>query len=232
MNPERIGQMIKDIRKKNHLTQKQFADKYGVTYQAVSKWENGKNIPDIVLLREIGKDFEIPMEDLLDGKTSTTPKKSFVKKYKWYILGIVVVFLLGIFGYFYSHHQDEFEFKTISANCNQFKLSGSIAYNEKKSSIYISHIEYCGEEDTTMYQYLECNLYEVNQNTETKIQEYVKKDTSMTLEEFLKDITFKIDNYEQQCKIYKNENLYLQINATDMNGKTTTYKVPLSLDHC
>ena len=82
MNPERIGQMIKDIRKKNHLTQKQFADKYGVTYQAVSKWENGKNIPDIVLLREIGKDFEIPMEDLLDGKTSTTPKKSFVKKYK------------------------------------------------------------------------------------------------------------------------------------------------------
>ena len=79
MNPERIGQMIKDIRKKNHLTQKQFADKYGVTYQAVSKWENGKNIPDIVLLREIGKDFEIPMEDLLDGKTSITPKKSFVK---------------------------------------------------------------------------------------------------------------------------------------------------------
>ena len=44
MNPERIGQMIKEIRKKNHLTQKQFADKYGVTYQAVSKWENGKNI--------------------------------------------------------------------------------------------------------------------------------------------------------------------------------------------
>ena len=42
MNPERIGQMIKEIRKKNHLTQKQFADKYGVTYQAVSKWENGK----------------------------------------------------------------------------------------------------------------------------------------------------------------------------------------------
>src|SRR5699024_8793508 len=105
-------------------------------------------------------------------------------------------------------------------------------YNENKSSIYISHIEYCGEEDTTIYQRLECNLYEVNQNTETKIQEYVKKDTSMTLEEFLKDITFKIDNYEQQCKIYKNENLYLQINATDMNGKTTTYKVPLSLDHC
>ena len=127
---------------------------------------------------------------------------------------------------------DEFEFKTISANCNQFKLSGSIAYNVNKSSIYISHIEYCGEEDTTIYQRLECNLYEVNQNTETKIQEYVKKDTSMTLEEFLKDITFKIDNYEQQCKIYKNENLYLQINATDKNGKTTTYKVPLSLDYC
>ena len=38
MDTEKIGQLIKKIRKENHLTQKQFADKYGVTYQAVSKW--------------------------------------------------------------------------------------------------------------------------------------------------------------------------------------------------
>ena len=47
MDQEKIGNFIKEIRKKNNLTQKDLADKYNVTYQAVSKWENGKNMPDI-----------------------------------------------------------------------------------------------------------------------------------------------------------------------------------------
>ena len=47
MDQERIGALIKDIRKKHNLSQSAFAKKYGVTYQAVSKWETGKNIPDL-----------------------------------------------------------------------------------------------------------------------------------------------------------------------------------------
>ena len=47
MDQERIGKTIKELRTKNNLSQKEFADKYNVTYQAVSKWENGKNIPDL-----------------------------------------------------------------------------------------------------------------------------------------------------------------------------------------
>ena len=38
MNQEKFGRFIKEIRKKHHLTQKQLAEKYNVTYQAV----NGK----------------------------------------------------------------------------------------------------------------------------------------------------------------------------------------------
>lgn len=41
MNQEKFGKSIKKIRLENNLTQKQFADQYNVTYQAVSKWENG-----------------------------------------------------------------------------------------------------------------------------------------------------------------------------------------------
>ena len=39
MEQEKIANLIKKIRKDNHLTQKELADKYHVTYQAVSKWE-------------------------------------------------------------------------------------------------------------------------------------------------------------------------------------------------
>ena len=67
MNQEKIGNLIKEIRKKNNLTQAEFAERYGVTYQTVSKWENGKNIPDIMLLKQISEDFDnIPTAQLDD----------------------------------------------------------------------------------------------------------------------------------------------------------------------
>ena len=49
MNQEKIGEFIKKLRQDNNLTQKDLANKYNVTYQAVSKWERGLNIPDISL---------------------------------------------------------------------------------------------------------------------------------------------------------------------------------------
>mgnify|MGYP000280822971 CR=1 FL=1 len=64
MNQEKIGKLIKKIRIKNKLSQKEFADKYGVTPQAVSKWETGKNIPDIAILKEIIQDENIEKEKI------------------------------------------------------------------------------------------------------------------------------------------------------------------------
>ena len=63
MNQEKIGKLIKEIRIKHNLTQAELAKKYGVTYQAVSKWENGKNIPDISLLKKMSTDFNIDIND-------------------------------------------------------------------------------------------------------------------------------------------------------------------------
>ena len=68
MNQEKIGQFIKDIRIKNKLTQKEFAEKFGVTYQAVSKWENGKNLPDINILKDICKEYSISLDEVLENQ--------------------------------------------------------------------------------------------------------------------------------------------------------------------
>ena len=89
MDQEKIGKFIKDLRIKNNLTQKEFADKYNVTYQAVSKWENGKNIPDISILKQMSKDFNIDINDLLDGETS---KKKI--KTSYYIIGIIIILFI------------------------------------------------------------------------------------------------------------------------------------------
>ena len=74
MNQSKISETIKKIRKENKLTQKQLADKLNVTYQAVSKWENGLNIPDITILKEICTEFNIDINDLLDNKINNKKK--------------------------------------------------------------------------------------------------------------------------------------------------------------
>ena len=45
-----IAQKIKEFRCKNHLTQRQFANLFGITAQCVSKWEREECYPDITLL--------------------------------------------------------------------------------------------------------------------------------------------------------------------------------------
>ena len=63
MDQKKFGEFIKDLRKKHNLTQKDLADKYNVTYQAVSKWENGINLPDISLIKQICEDYNINLND-------------------------------------------------------------------------------------------------------------------------------------------------------------------------
>ena len=81
MNEKYISDTIKKIREDSKLTQKQFADKYYVTPQAVSKWENVKNLPDINLLKQIWSDYNISLDTLLNEKVELDKKKTTKAKY-------------------------------------------------------------------------------------------------------------------------------------------------------
>lgn len=230
MEQEKVGKFIKEIRKRNNFTQKQFADKLGVTFQAVSKWENGKNIPDISLLKEISKMFDVNIDDILEGET--TKRKN--KKKLYLIIGIIaliiiIIFLSTIFLHGSSH---DFEFKQISTNCNNFDITGSLAYNRDKTSLYISSIEFCGSDDKEIYENIECTLYENHNGSEKKISSCNKK-SSITLEEYLKEVKISVDNYNLSCNNLSNSNLYLEINATLEDNKNITYNIPITLhDNC
>ena len=159
MNQEKVGKLIKEIRQNNKLTQKQFAEKYGVTYQAVSKWENGKNIPDISLLKEICKDFNINISDLLDGEAVSSNKSNYLNiRVLFIVIILIIILILGFILGLKTINRNNFSFKTLSTSCKNFKISGSIAYSQSKSSIYISQIDYCGKDDKTEYSHIECVL--------------------------------------------------------------------------
>ena len=201
MDQEKIGKLIKEIRTSQKLSQQKFAEKYGVTYQAVSKWENGKNMPDITILKKI------------------------------FIIILIIIILIFIISLliFTNKKGQSFEFKTLSTACNNFNLYGSLAYDNEKSSIYISNITYCGGDDNNKYKEINCTLYETEENTKTKISSYnYTGEESIDLETFLKDVEFNVDNYKKTCKIYKENSLNLEIDAIDENGHTTSYKIPLT----
>ncbi len=66
-----IGQRIRELRKKNDLTQEKLADYLGVSYQAVSKWETGVSSPDLALIRPLTKLLHITADELLGIDTNT-----------------------------------------------------------------------------------------------------------------------------------------------------------------
>lgn len=66
-----MGQIIKDLRKKNGFTQEELAERLGVTYQAVSKWENDTGMPDISQVVPLASIFGVST-DVLFGIADTT----------------------------------------------------------------------------------------------------------------------------------------------------------------
>lgn len=78
LNQENIGKFIASERKKAGLTQEQYAEKLGVSNRSVSRWENGKTIPDLSLFPQICEIFGITIAELLNGSrlVKTDTKKN------------------------------------------------------------------------------------------------------------------------------------------------------------
>lgn len=63
----RIGHFISEKRKELKMTQQQLADKLKVSFQAVSKWENGSAYPNLEVLYELSVALGVKVDDILSG---------------------------------------------------------------------------------------------------------------------------------------------------------------------
>ena len=68
MDQIKIGKFIAERRKKNNLTQMQLAEKLNITDRAISKWENGKGMPDSSIMLDLCKELKISVNELLCGE--------------------------------------------------------------------------------------------------------------------------------------------------------------------
>ena len=67
MDQKKIGAFIARRRKELDMTQKELAEKLGITDRAVSKWETGRSMPDLSLLQPLSHVLKIDVNDLLNG---------------------------------------------------------------------------------------------------------------------------------------------------------------------
>ena len=68
MDQEKIGKFIAELRKEKNITQEQLAEKLGVTSKSISRWENGRTMPDYTLLKDLCNDLDININELLSGE--------------------------------------------------------------------------------------------------------------------------------------------------------------------
>lgn len=151
---EKVGKFIENLRKEKGLTQQDLADILSVSNQAVSKWDGGRNLPDIAIQRVICDTFNITMEELHAGERDIKKRnktKKIRKENKIFSIALmcivpVMVFFVVYFiinfralKIYYSNSQITNEENSIRANLLIFKLP-------RKLIIFINNIYPCNYE--------------------------------------------------------------------------------------
>ena len=67
MNQMKIGSFLKELRNEKGLTQGQLAEQLNVSNRSVSRWETGSTLPDISILIELAKFYEVDIKEIIDG---------------------------------------------------------------------------------------------------------------------------------------------------------------------
>lgn len=122
MQKEQFGILITTLRKKNGISQKEMAERLSVSTSAVSKWEHGKNLPDMTMLGSIAETLQVSCDELLNPEKTlerlanpeqqkeALPKKKHTRVVKIAVLvGILVIAAGLLLGYMVKHREPTFQ---------------------------------------------------------------------------------------------------------------------------
>ncbi|MBQ7351815.1 MAG: helix-turn-helix transcriptional regulator [Clostridia bacterium] len=106
---QNIAKNISELRKANKLTQLELAEKLNYSDKAISRWERGDTLPDIDILCEICKLFNVKFEYLIEDNSNKQPPTPSADT-KWQtgnrltisLLAVSVIWILATFLYVYS----------------------------------------------------------------------------------------------------------------------------------
>ena len=236
----KLGDIISELRKKKNLTQKDLADKLGISDKAVSRWETGNSFPDLDMLFRISKFFNVSFENLLtarmidDGtddelmqdiiKEFNDMNKKHSKRIKIILIILALVSIIFTAVIIFTNTYNRFKVYQVGIENDDFDgVKGTYVETKIKDTLILSTLNIRNvkiKDDDT----ISVDLYYKENNKEYVIQNYSS----------LKNIIFT--NFQSYIKIddlskYK-DNLYIRITIIDADNKVTKYegKLKFALD--
>ncbi len=80
------GNVIKELRIKNNMTQKDLASELGVSDKTISKWETQKGLPDIGMIEDLAKVLKVSITELFTGNVISNENLSAnMRKVSFYV---------------------------------------------------------------------------------------------------------------------------------------------------
>lgn len=147
MNQMKIGSFLKELRNEKGLTQGQLAEQLNVSNRSVSRWETGSTLPDISILIELAKFYEVDIKEIIDGgRKSEDMDKEMIetlekvgeytineKKKIFKYLKFIVAFALCSFTIIY-----------MTIICEISTLTGVLKYGMQAISFLGMFLSFCG----------------------------------------------------------------------------------------
>ena len=171
MDQIKIGKFIAECRKKQNLTQFQLAEKLGITDRAVSKWENGRTMPDSSLMLDLCMILNISVNELLSGEVigmensnkkneqllldmakEVEGKNKIIWTSMWVIMGVSMIALFaGIFLAAFLVPEGPWQLVTILVLCVVFLIPCFYAL-KLEVSVGVYKCKNCGHEIVPTYK--------------------------------------------------------------------------------
>lgn len=154
-------------------------------------------------------------------------KKIKVKKISFILLIIIFIIVLLICLFIKNNKDNIVNNKSY---CNEYSIYGNVLYN-KDNNFIIENITYCKNYDISKYKEINATLFEKNENTINEITSYeYKEESSILLDNFLKNKTFKSEYSKSICEKYKKDNLYLEVKVVTFDNKIDLINIPLVME--
>ena len=223
MDLNKVGTFIANLRKEKNLTQAELGELLGVNDKTVSRWETGKNAPDISMLNDLSEKLDISVKELLNGERNLE-KDINIEALKYYnnrgkkrvlisaIISILVILLISILFFSINKYNQYKLFKVYSDN-NSLSLDGIVVLNPHRNIIVLKNIVYYDYNEGTIDE-ISSKSYCVRLLSNDKVikEQGYSFEKEMSLRSFLDTYTMYVDeslkNSEDSIKL---DNLILEI---------------------
>jgi transcriptional regulator with XRE-family HTH domain len=210
MNQEKMGNFIMLLRKQNSLSQKELAEKVGVSRQTISNWELGKVEPDTDSLKKLSKIFGVSLEEILNGEIKIDKK---VKSNKWKLSILISIIIISIILFIFilynicNNHLYDYE---INVETEEINISnGIIVLNSNEVYFYLGELSLENKKDISSI-----DLFYKEENNEINIYSCSNCNASnIALQDNINTNTyFDMKNIKNIIK-----NMYIRITLEDNN---------------